>query len=416
MKFSIGTVRNIAGLFCGFGFGLVLLSPTVSALAMGPVLSLVTPVSGASVSGSATFYAAADSDGLVSIQFKVDGNDLGSAITSGLCRMTFDSATVADGSHTVQVVGQDQSGVMAVSSPVTIHVSNSSPAVGGISVYGVTTSSATVSWVTAMASDSQIEYGTSPSYGSFTSRDWTPVQNHAQTIGGLDPNTTYHFRVSSMGQNGIVGQSGDFIFTTTAATGNPTPTPPVPTPTPPVPTPTPTPGVTPTPPVPTPTPGVTPTPTVPTPTPLPRPTPTVPLGPTPTPTPVPTVGSPRHGSTSLPDVRRPVPQIALTPDPGATGSTGDRRQQPRVIDSGSATTAVARGGSASSKASTTPVTAPAVTPKPAAPIVYYPTATIRKTDVPCSEPDPFKAKGGVGMCVDGKWIALWQPAGGGKGK
>jgi hypothetical protein len=36
------------------------------------------------------------------------------------------------------------------------------------------------------------------------------------------------------------------------------------------------------------------------------------------------------------------------------------------------------------------------------------------TNVPCSQPDPFKARGGVGMCVDGKWMALWLPSGGGK--
>ena len=59
---------------------------------------------------------------------------------------------------------------------------------------------------------------------------------------------------------------------------------------------------------------------------------------------------------------------------------------------------------------------PAVTPKPVAPPVYVPGLSTSQPDVPCSQPDPFKARGGVGMCVSGKWIALWMPGGSGKSK
>ena len=151
MKFSIATARNIAGLICGLGLGHIVMSPTVSALAMAPVLSLITPGTGQSVSGNVTFAAAADSQGLVSLQFKVDGNDYGPSITAGSCRTTFDSTAVSDGTHTVQAVRQDQFGTMAVSSPATIYVSNSSPAVGGINVYNITTSSAKIGWVSPSA-------------------------------------------------------------------------------------------------------------------------------------------------------------------------------------------------------------------------------------------------------------------------
>jgi hypothetical protein len=29
----------------------------------------------------------------------------------------------------------------------------------------------------------------------------------------------------------------------------------------------------------------------------------------------------------------------------------------------------------------------------------------------CTTPDPFKKLGGVGLCVDGEWLALWKPKG-----
>jgi hypothetical protein len=27
----------------------------------------------------------------------------------------------------------------------------------------------------------------------------------------------------------------------------------------------------------------------------------------------------------------------------------------------------------------------------------------------CTGPDPFKKIGGVGLCVNGEWLALWKP-------
>jgi hypothetical protein len=36
--------------------------------------------------------------------------------------------------------------------------------------------------------------------------------------------------------------------------------------------------------------------------------------------------------------------------------------------------------------------------------------------VPCSEPDPFSAAGGVGLCVGGNWLELWPAKSGRRGK
>ena len=132
MKISVATVRSTVGLtprstvglLSGLAFGLVLTSSRVFAVGMLPVLSLVSPGNGATMSGSMMLAAAADAEGLASLQFKVDGNDAGPLITAGSCRTPFDTTTVPDGSHSVQAVAQDQFGAMVVSPVTTMFVSN----------------------------------------------------------------------------------------------------------------------------------------------------------------------------------------------------------------------------------------------------------------------------------------------------
>ena len=243
---------------------------------MIPGLSLLSPIDSSNVSGTVTFVAAADADGLASLQFRVDGNDYGPAITSGSCRAAFDTTTTTDGPHTIQAIGLDEYGNTVASSPATMFVNNLAPAISGITATSLTTASEAIGWTTTVAADSQVEYGPTSSYGNLLPRSGTLVRAHAQTVTGLSAGTRYHFRVHSAGQNGVLSSSGDYTFTTAnAASPEPAPTP----------TPTPSPDPTPTP-TPTPTPSPTPTPaSIPEPTPTPTPTPT----PQPTPTPASTL-------------------------------------------------------------------------------------------------------------------------------
>jgi glucose/arabinose dehydrogenase len=88
------------------------------------------------------------------------------------------------------------------------------PVISGVSASGLTSAAATLNWTTNEASDSQVEYGTSPSYGSSTTLNSARVTSHSQTLSGLTPNTTYHFRVKSRDAAGNLAVSGDFVFTT----------------------------------------------------------------------------------------------------------------------------------------------------------------------------------------------------------
>jgi hypothetical protein len=74
--------------------------------------------------------------------------------------------------------------------------------------------SATISWTTDKLSDSYIEFGTTTDYGHQQGED-NVVGNHAVEIVGLNPTTTYHYRVKSKSLTGNQTISPDYTFTTT---------------------------------------------------------------------------------------------------------------------------------------------------------------------------------------------------------
>ena len=89
------------------------------------------------------------------------------------------------------------------------------PTISDISVSGVTTTSATITWTTALPADSRVEYGPTIAYG-LTSSIPDLTTSHSLGLTGLTPSTTYHFRVGSEDAYGHVDDSGDLTFITAA--------------------------------------------------------------------------------------------------------------------------------------------------------------------------------------------------------
>ncbi len=88
------------------------------------------------------------------------------------------------------------------------------PSISGIQAGSITSSSVSLSWTTNEASDTQIEYGTSTSYGSNTALNTSMVTGHSANISGLASSTLYHYRVLSRDAAGNLATSGDKTFTT----------------------------------------------------------------------------------------------------------------------------------------------------------------------------------------------------------
>jgi hypothetical protein len=92
-----------------------------------PTVSVTSPTSGATLSGTATLAASAsDNVGVVGVQFKVNGANVGSEDTSAPYAVSWNSASVANGAHSITAVARDAAGNTRTSSQVSITVSNSS--------------------------------------------------------------------------------------------------------------------------------------------------------------------------------------------------------------------------------------------------------------------------------------------------
>lgn len=114
-----------------------------------------------------------------------------------------------------QVLSVDATGAQIASLDqtfTTASVPSTAPVISIPSASSITTSQASITWSTDIASDSQVEYGTTTAYGSFSAANSAQVTSHSIILSGLSAGTTYHYRVHSN-----VSVSSDFTFVTTAA-------------------------------------------------------------------------------------------------------------------------------------------------------------------------------------------------------
>jgi hypothetical protein len=99
---------------------------TQSASIPPPIVSLTAPTAGATLSGTATLSAQAQSAGsIASVQFLLDGANFGSAVSApGPYSMVWDTTKAANGPHTVAAKATDTQSQSTTSGAVSVTVSN----------------------------------------------------------------------------------------------------------------------------------------------------------------------------------------------------------------------------------------------------------------------------------------------------
>ena len=95
---------------------------------IAPTVSITAPISGSNVSGVVTVSAtASDNVGVVGVQFRVDGFNVGLEDTTAPYSISWNTATASNGVHSLTATARDVAGNTATSIAVTVTVSNAAP-------------------------------------------------------------------------------------------------------------------------------------------------------------------------------------------------------------------------------------------------------------------------------------------------
>jgi len=90
-----------------------------------PSAALTAPLTGTTVSGTVMLTASAsDNVGVASVRFRLDGALLGPQLATAPYFLNWNTTTVSDGNHTLDVVAQDWSGTSAASASIGVIVKN----------------------------------------------------------------------------------------------------------------------------------------------------------------------------------------------------------------------------------------------------------------------------------------------------
>src|SRR5437870_2091237 len=160
--------------------------------------------------------SASDNVGVVGVQFKLDGANLGAEVTAAPYALSWNTATASNGAHALTAIARDAAGNTATSTAVTITVDNAAPVISAVSSSSVGASVVTITWATDEAADSQVEYGLTSAYGQVSVLASALVTSHSVGLSGLSASTLYHYRVKSRDAAGNLATSADVTFTTAA--------------------------------------------------------------------------------------------------------------------------------------------------------------------------------------------------------
>src|SRR5206468_3792455 len=91
-----------------------------------PTVTMTAPATGARVAGTAGTITATATDniGVVGVQFRVDGANLGAEDTASPYSLAWNTTATANGAHTVTAVARDAAGNTTISAASTVTVSN----------------------------------------------------------------------------------------------------------------------------------------------------------------------------------------------------------------------------------------------------------------------------------------------------
>ena len=175
-------------------------------------------------------YTSAQAQSLSAYNFTTNAWDLVNSTTVGTTDQTIAVTITANLTNYVSSAGEIRLRIYAertsnvccyadyVNFSVEINgtIDTTAPVLSSIASSSITTTGAVISWTTNEASNTQLEYGLTTSYGSSSTLNTSLVTSHSVTLSGLTAGTLYHYRVKSRDVAGNLATSADYSFTTVA--------------------------------------------------------------------------------------------------------------------------------------------------------------------------------------------------------
>jgi hypothetical protein len=179
-----------------------------------PSVVVMNPAAGVYVSSGVTVSVnASDNVGVASVQFMLDGAEIGPPETAPPYSVAWNTTLVNDGAHTVGAVARDGAGNGATA-VVSVIVSNTPPVIGVPAIGSATPNRVDILWSTDQRADSAVDYGPTPAYGNSTPVIAAQSTGHGVSVTGLAAGTAYHYRVRSRNAAGLASASPDYTFST----------------------------------------------------------------------------------------------------------------------------------------------------------------------------------------------------------
>ena len=185
-----------------------------------PTVTAISPTSGPTTGGTTVTITGTDLTGATAVTF-------GSTPATGVVVASSTSLTAispAGSAGTVDVTVTTPGGTSATSSAdqfTYTAVAPLAPAISGIAVSGISSTTATITWTTDLPASTQVAYGLTSSYGSTSAYNGTASTTHSVTLTGLSEGTLYHFAAKSGNITATTTSSDNTFVTLSTASSTP---------------------------------------------------------------------------------------------------------------------------------------------------------------------------------------------------
>jgi len=146
---------------------------------------------------------------------EVTGGPYTKLTSTSLTTTNYTDTTVTNGIPYFYVItAKDTSGnVSAYSAEVNANpVDTTAPQISQVNITNIVSDSVSINWITNEPATSQVEYGTTNTYGQSSLVNTNLTQNHSVTLTGLINGTVYHYRVLSQDAVNNLASSVDHTF------------------------------------------------------------------------------------------------------------------------------------------------------------------------------------------------------------